>query len=367
MPHELRLAVISAPPLGHAARVMTALTALCDLVDFHADVFVPRSINAFKHFPLPNVSVHEIRCPTRDWLSQGETFAAELSARGVPNSYDLLILDTNPVQWLYLVDTQTVPSVFITNAFLARPSPTLTLQEIYFRKNHFAINQRRAAMQLPTVSSSYELFDAELVMFADPQEITSLYESSPISAHSVGGHFWSSPTPLPPELESLSDLMILSLGSTGDASALTADILQQLQHASGSKHIILAGNAFGLPQTISNMLHSSWPTLPLSQIAERSKLFVTQGGAGSTYQALASDKPVYVVPRHQNHVIMGQILRQLDCGSLATQSKYSEPWATEDINRQAQNARRLKVSPNGPAEHAIAQKIYDFASHRAIL
>lgn len=56
---------------------------------------------------------------------------------------------------------------------------------------------------------------------------------------------------------------------------------------------------------------SYYNSLPGGKVMERSILAITQGGAGSCYQALSACVPLGIAPSYHNHHLLGKRLAQL--------------------------------------------------------
>lgn len=102
------------------------------------------------------------------------------------------------------------------------------------------------------------------------------------------------------------------MGSTGPFSIDTT-VLGALKRLVQSKATVYAGNrADSLRQHIELDMDFEW--LPLGEVSKRTKAVVSQGGVGSTYQALQMGIPTFILPGHKNHQIFGDLIAKLRVG-----------------------------------------------------
>ena len=72
--------------------------------------------------------------------------------------------------------------------------------------------------------------------------------------------------------------------------------------------------------SLGRIQHLVYSWLPASRVLSKSKFVITQGGAGSSYQAMALGIPIGVWPTHRNHELLGLILQDYGCGMLMDDS-----------------------------------------------
>lgn len=305
-----KIAVLAAPPLGHISRVTRLLKHLTSHLNFDATVFIPR----MPHFPQYEIKDHnviDIPVNAKDWLTQGQIYAKALEAYNLHQNYDVVLYDTNPLQWLYAVDLPPLKTACLTNIFLTRPAGETTIQIDRHKADEARYNDIRKIFGRPALSSPYDLYEADLVLLADPLPIIESYGPLPSHYQSFGGAFWSASGAIPEELRGIDDILLISLGSTGSKRLLTPALIDALKANTGSKYVVMTGTG-ALPDYADFIFER----LPIDDILPQCRAVVSQGGSGASYQALAQKTPVIIAPNHKNHVILGQRLDKLGLGVL---------------------------------------------------
>jgi len=121
---------------------------------------------------------------------------------------------------------------------------------------------------------------------------------------------------LPDELAKLKEFLFISFGSTG-VKPLSHRFVEKIATALNIQDIVWLGNKHLHRMTCSVQLkHRYYSWLPTSRVLTNSKFVITQGGAGSTYQALAHGKPVGIWSSQRNQKILGSIVQDFGCGTL---------------------------------------------------
>ena len=137
--------------------------------------------------------------------------------------------------------------------------------------------------------------DADLALFSDIPEVYGLDDDIP------GGIFlgpiqWSPDISVPPwwdELDTGQPIIYLTLGSSGDESALP-EIVQQLSRTGAQIMVATAGAT--PPPSQPGVFIAEY--LPGSLAAARSNLVICNGGSPTAYQAIACGTPVLGIPRN---------------------------------------------------------------------
>jgi len=352
------VAYIVDPTLGHVARAHEIAKHLCALTDIKIAFITPDERNYVRQilgdkYETYHVGMHKVR----DRLFSNR-FAPELEQVLDRLRPDLIVHDLCPLRYLSTVRFPDCPRVHVTNAFLTGPAGKDTYQTRWFKDIGPAINTTRAEKGLTPLRSAHQVYEADRVLCADPQFVADAL--LPLPAHyTVCGHIgFEVQAPVPDQLCNARDLMIMSMGSTGP-SEFSADLLRALKAQSGSGSIIYVGRP--VPQLAElRLLDGIYEWLPTHRLLDRARIVVTQGGTGSSYQALAHGRPVAVLPLHRNHEILGQILQEIGVGIMCCGEEAEAAARTMDFDAIAQTAASRAAEPatipNGAevAAHQIA-------------
>lgn len=255
-------------------------------------------------------------------LGGGQSTSPELNANQLEALFDqekpdLLVFDGDIFRNLLYVRFPAIPQVTITNYFLTSLGRhDETAQSINFGKFSAEWNENRARRGLPPLQNHYELQDTDLVILADPGRLVPSTESLPPNYRVYGPLCWEPDIPLPQELEDSSDLLYVSIGSSG--RELPYPLVSRIQAVLKTGDV-LAGHPD--PSVFPEPLPPSWHRyawLPGTRALLHSRCAITQGGAGSTYQALQAGVPVVCWPRQVNHALLGQRIEAVGAGILLT-------------------------------------------------
>lgn len=295
--------------------------------------------------PLPVPNTTDIGVTTADRLEQ---LMAELQPV-------LIYCDLNPLPPLLLVRFPGVPRVFLVDAYETRLGSDVTVQDQMWVQFGDEWNRLRETRGLRAVENPRSFFDADRVLLPDPPAVIGVPDASlPPGYIPVGPCIWEPPATLPAELEDARDLLLLSMGSTG-MNNLPLDAVRHIAVRVGASRIIRLGSFD--PGYGKHVASYQW--LPGSQLMPRCRFVLTQGGAGSVYQALRAGVPVACVPAHRNHVALAHRLQQLEAGILLYQETWQEQLNREplDLNKLQAGARALAAQikvTNGPDTAAEA-------------
>ncbi|HGG03875.1 MAG TPA: hypothetical protein ENK28_00305, partial [Aliiroseovarius sp.] len=270
-----------------------------------------------------------------------------------------IVLDFNQLILCAAMRWPKVPRILITNVFLTGLSTHTTVQGHMFPDLAGTINANRAAKGLPALESVTGLYEADLVCLADPDILVEQFAPLREYHRACGACYWESNAPLPAPLPEFDSAVLFSMGSTGE-TPIGADLVDAMKELSGADFAIYAG-AGADALSSAGIVDYAAPMLPLQKIFPKVKLAVTQGGAGSTYQALSHGVPVIALPTHTNHEILGQALAQKGLVYCLPKSGVIPTDRPVNYAALAARARHFAANPKrkiGPAE--IARHIKDY-------
>jgi len=232
---------------------------------------------------------------------------------------DMICIDMTPMPWLKFVRFPKIPIVYITNYFLTNICEYLTCQQILFEHQKCQLNSIRKLRGLSEIKNIKDLYELGHVILCDPLEIVNITNKLPDNYHIVGPCLWESEIDLPEELNDLDDILFISLGSTG-VKPIPQLYINEIVSELGIKDVVWLGSNLTKVNNNNNYTNHYYKWLPLSQMINRSKFVISQGGAGSTYHTLANGVACGVWPSHQNHTVMGLIVQNYGCGILINDS-----------------------------------------------
>ena len=293
--------------------------------------------------------------PVFDLADKGISSADRLEQLIAELQPGLIYCDLNPLPQLLLVRFPEIPRVFLVDAYETRLGSDVTVQDLMWEQYGNEWNRLREARVLQPVENPRSFFDTDRVLLPDPPAIIGIpAESLPPGYIPVGPCIWDPPTSLPAELEDASDLLLLSMGTTG-MNNLPLEAIQHIARLVGASRAIRVGSFD--PGYGEHVTQYQW--LPVSKVLPRCKFVLTQGGAGSAYQALRAGVPVACIPAHRNHVALAHRLEILEAGILL----YQETWQQQlnetplDLNKLQAGARALSTQMkhiDGPGNAAAA-------------
>lgn len=267
---------------------------------------------------------------------------------------DLIYCDINPLPQLLLVRFPDVPRVFLVNAYETRLGADVTVQDLMWAQFGAQWNRLRQQRGLLAVDNPRAFFDADCVLLPDPPSVVGVSDKElPDGYMRVGACIWDSPGDcLPDGLENSRDLMLLSMGSTGKHS-LPIEAVERIRQRVGASGMVRVG-AYD-PGYDERVRQYQW--LPGDQLLAHCCFCLTQGGAGSTYQALRAGVPVACIPSHRNHVALALRLEKIGAGVLLypeiwEQQLNEQPWDLERLNAGARLLASEMQSNDGPAYSA---------------
>jgi len=276
---------------------------------------------------------------------------------------DLIVHDCNPIRWLSTTRFPDCPRVCVTNFFLTRLANLPTDQKLSFSRYGNLIKNERSRKGLPVMKDEYEGYEADHILLADPPVLVDSFGVAPSQYHACGACWWEAASDLPTELELLDNFLLCSLGSTG--KKLKDDFVRRVADKYGCRDIVIA-QASKDGESVRNVgSHTiySYTSVPLSSLVPKAGAIITQGGAGSTYQALAAGKPVVIVPTHTNHALLGRLLSKQGWAYM-----YTKSWKLGLLGKGAVRQMQSVIDQIGPqffentGPRGIATRIADLVA-----
>jgi UDP:flavonoid glycosyltransferase YjiC (YdhE family) len=351
----IKIAFISGPALGHVSRMYKVALAIQSSYEVEIHFLFPESSAFAFELVHKKFKAYPITVQGKGFPDAASSFALGVERHLTSKSFGLVVYDANPLVWISLINFLEVPRVMITNVFLTRLGRQNTVQVKGFKMVSERMNNLRAKKKLPQLSDAYDLYEADKVLLADPKPIVDFFGVAPDNFQQCGACAWEHGGVLPEELINSKDILLLSMGSTGK-SQFDEMALSVLKDKVGSQVTVYAGNQRSEMER-SHLIDYAYEWLPLSEVLSRTKMVVSQGGAGSTYRALANQCPVIVFPAHQNHKILGEIVESLGLGVCVDSEEDIERLKTLDLVKVTNSVRRFArsiASENGGANIAIA-------------
>ena len=303
---------IVGPALGHVARVLSVADAMARMSKCKITLLSPDIRSFLKE--LANKEYDTRLIPVKGPENMEIQFGQGLEDYFSKNQPDLIVFDLNPVLWITTTNFPEIPQAYITNVFITKHARKLTDQMTSSHQNTGEINARRKAVGLDPIVETKDLYERDLVLLADPGFIIELYGRLP-------GHYFpampcswdTSNETLPPELSEVKNALLLSLGSTGKVHLLEETIARLLERMEFDA-VILVGSEAQKEGAWDHYITHRYNWLPLTQFLSKTKLAVTHGGTGSSYQALQAGTPLICCPCHTNNLILALLLEELGLG-----------------------------------------------------
>ena len=265
------------------------------------------------------------------------------------NKFDLIVNDGCPLRWMSTMRLPNCPRIMISNAFLTGHFTENTVQKDWFvRPTHQKVHQIRREKGLPPLMSPFEMYNADLVLLTDPRSLfPKLQARLPENFEICGPVFWSAQRPVPQELVGLEDFVLISMGSTGRRK-LNEQFFAEIRAFTQCETIIYAGHQAEEVRKLPD-LDFAFNFLPLNRVLKQASCVVTQGGAGSTYQALSVGAPVISFPTHRNQEILGKVVEKHGLGACIGLRESSEILETMDFPAMRKSSIEFgkQVSPGG--------------------
>ena len=305
------IAFISGPALGHLGRLYQVAKRLSQRSDVNITFYIP-SLSKEPEIVLGD-EFEFIRIPvaeeTPHYFYSG--FATRLEKCLAERKFDLIIHDGCPLRWTSVLRFPDCPRILITNVFLTKYAASDTVQSRWFKTIGAKINTVRARKNMAPLKSSFELYDADQVLLSDPER---LFPGLDIPDHFsfCGPLFWSASKAIPKPLKAVDRFTLISMGSTGKRK-IDDGFLAQIRALTGSQKLVYAGHNAPQMRRLKE-IDLAFKFLPLNRIMDRVDAVVTQGGSGSSYQALSFGAPVIAFPTYLNQQILGHVLEKANLG-----------------------------------------------------
>ncbi len=335
-----KIAFICGPPLGHVGRLHKIFSRLKASTPVEVTLIVPRD-GKYAHAVFGK-DCKIIVVPTPgDYKDTGaEVFADALEQVFNETRFDLVVQDVGAFNWLPLVAFPDCPRAVVTNVFITRLAVSEGRDMMHMRERETDINQKREQRGLPHLGSIFDLYEADRVLLADPLPIVREFGQLPPSYVACGAVSWAFEGQLPPELEDKNDLLLMSMGTTGRVK-FNANQIENTRVRSGCAHSVYVGNQFEKMRD-GGVAQFQYEWLPLEEVLEKTKIVVSQGGTGSSYQALSKGVPVIALPKHSNQQILGEILEKLGVGvCVARDSRLGRRLNAVDFEALTRHAKRF--------------------------
>lgn len=344
--------------LGHVGRSMRIAQALLSKYEMSICFTGADSISFMKRWPIDGVSLLEL--PSNMVEDYGLSFAKSLEAVFHKIKPDLICCDITPLPWLSLVRFPKIPQVYITNYFVTHIGEFPTVQDQMFEKTGSIWNWLRKKRGLSPLRTARDLYEKDVVILLDPQDIIPDRERMPSNFKIAGPCTWEPPVDIPSELRERQNLMYISLGSTRN-NTLPDELIRTISSIVGLSDIV-ESKASLRHSRASSITKLSYDWLPGRKVLKRSIFAMTHGGTGSAYQALELGVPVGCWPNHQNHKILGLRLEKMNLGVVFTANNWKKKIGQFEMKwpkmvkraREISNSLRLVDGPTNAAR-AIAK------------
>lgn len=342
---------IVGPALGHVSRALLVARELKNQHDLESR-FLGSDVHGFHgrlvgdEFPYRDLELTN---------TQFERFADEVVSHVRQTRPTVVVFDCSPTPWRLVMPDLSVPTVYLSNSFLLEPGAR-SHQEYVWGRFGALWQARRIERGLKPITNPLQLYECDLVLLADPAALLPHKSALPSHHRHVGACAWAPDVPLPPKLEHLQNVLLVSMGSTG--KPVPSDLIDKLAVACGADNIVKMASGGSLEV---NGVALQLGDVPGPALLARSCFALTHGGAGSSYQALSVGVPMAIWPTHHNHRILGRKLQELGVGVLLDASNYVEQIESlaMDIDAVFDRARRLRFDlSDGPQTAARVIKEY---------
>lgn len=304
----MRVAFVVGHALGHVGRALNVAKALrasrqsCDIT------FVGN--NPGRHFERYVSPEGFAAVPIGSATEPSPHTYASLLADILSNvNPDVLVYDLSPFPWLLLTGALPIPQAYLTNYFVTRMGDESTAQDMTFAANESRINAARQRLGLPLLTSVRELYEKDRVILADPPQLLPDATALPASYTLAGAIWWAPEVELPADLREMRDILYVSLGSTG--AHIPRRTLAGIAARLHATHVVVTSTKRPPDDAAVSVPVSYYSSLPGDKVLARSMLAITQGGAGSCYQALSAGVPLGISPSYHNHDLLAKRLAQL--------------------------------------------------------
>jgi UDP:flavonoid glycosyltransferase YjiC (YdhE family) len=340
--------------LGHVGRLSVPARRLSAMRDVTITFVAPAHGRYTRKVVEDEFEFVPIEIPESARRMPAYEFAGPLEDLLAARAPDLIVHDMCPLRWLSAVRFPSTPRVMVTNFYFTSVVAGRTFQAELFDEVADELGRVRAEKGLPPLRSVFDLYQADRVLLADPAPLLARHGPLPANHRGCGISAWTPDCDLPDELVDADDVLVLAMGSTGHRG-LARSTIQQIEQWCGSSTTIYVGSrAGGMRRQGIADAHYAW--LPLRKLLARARAVISQGGAGSTYLALAAGVPVVVLPLHNNHRILGEIIEAAGLGVCLPEGTPLEQIAA-DYDAISRNVRAFAagLDPRDGADEIAAQ------------
>ncbi|HWP07173.1 MAG TPA: nucleotide disphospho-sugar-binding domain-containing protein, partial [Polyangiaceae bacterium] len=158
------------------------------------------------------------------------------------------------------------------------------------------------------------LVDADYTLYPDVPELCPTAKLPPNHRY-LGPILWSAPADLPlipPGLAGDKPLVYVTVGSSGRGAALTAFLRVIAEFPVTA--VVATGGRFEIEKPPPNVVVVRFA--PGAELARRASFVVTNGGASTSYQALAEGKPVLGLPSNLDQYLAMTAIERAHAGRL---------------------------------------------------
>ncbi len=268
-------------------------------------------------------------------------FGDSVEKRLQDGNFDAVINDGCPFRWMSTLRLPDCLHVFITNAFLTGHFTQDTVQSRWFEKPVFSkIQHIRNQKGLSPIKALTDLYNADLVLLSDPPELfPDLKKHLPRHFAFTGPIVWSASAGIPKSLRGKERFSLISMGSTGKR-IIDDKFLSIIRQFTGSNRLIYAGHQADNLRRLKH-IDQAFKFLPLNRIMDQVEAVVTQGGSGSSYQALSHGAPLLIFPTHINQEILGRVFERAGLGVCLGLEDNLNRFDEFDFDQLTQNADRF--------------------------
>ncbi len=344
----MRLLFNPGPALGHIGRLLSVAQELRKAITGTITFAVPERTKFLQH--IIDAGFEAIPIPCRLKTFDFYKYPGALEHLCATRKFDLIVNDANPILWGAVVNwPKGVPRVVVSNVFLTHYKGEETVQARQFRAHKVQINHIRKKKNLEEYASYEQLYHADIVCLADPDVIIKTFGKLNDRFKPCGACFWGFSGKLPNELASIHNHIVVSMGSTG-RKEISYDFLSNIRALCAASEIIYVGPSC---DDICNfdIVGHCYEMLPLENVLKHASLAITQGGSGSTYQALSYGAPLVIVPNHTNHKILGNLLHESGlaiCCDNGHELADIKPSDFVNMQYNAQNCAKKMQTEDGP-------------------
>ena len=213
---------------------------------------------------------------------------------------------------------------------------------------------------LPPLQRIQDLYAADRVLLADPPPLVDGLGALRPGYVVTGPCTWILDGILPEEMLPLSDLLLLCMGSTGRGD-LDRAVTGRIAAWAGSSQTVYVGSRSDQVRAAGGA-DRCFDWLPLVPTLERTRVTVSQGGAGSSYLALSHGVPVVVMPTQTNHRILGDCIEAAGLGLCIDAPGDIDKFDRTEVGTLLDNTRRFLSRMDGiDGAAAAARQIEEFA------